>query len=148
MATIYVIEYRVNEQWVGIRTNFYDTIKNAAVPRRVADKLIRKDYEILYGLDEGDRGSAMTTILNSLSISFPKVISIADYKSAVLMSVPAYKRNRILLDQLTFGTGTNELIGMPPEFDVEKMRFVWWDGDYARTPADQRLHAPTCQPLI
>lgn len=148
MATIYVIEYRVNEQWVGIRTNFYDTTKNAAVPRRVADKLIRKDYETLYGLNEEASISAMTTILNSFSKYYPKVMSIADYKSVVLISVPAYKRNRILLDQLTFGTGTNELIGIPPEFDVEKMRFVWWDGDYARTPVDQRLYAPTCQPLI
>ena len=139
MPIIYVIEQLINEKWVGVRTNFFNSIKNASIPLKIETALDRTHYTLL-GENANSRQSDMTTLLNSISPHLPRCIPIHAYKAIAYKNLPSYKRSFVGLKYMATGAGTNELIGMPPEFDIDKMRFVWWSGDYARTPIIERLY--------
>jgi hypothetical protein len=138
MPIIYVIEQLIDKRWVGVKTNFFNTTKNSNISPKMETALDSTSHVIL-GESHGElKQSDMVTLLNSLSPYLPRTISIHEYKAIAFKNTHVCKRNRIVLDHLTNGKGINEIIGMPPEFDVDKMRFVWWDGDYARTPPCER----------
>ena len=141
MPTIYVIEQLIDKEWVGIQTNFFNSPRNKKISPYVEKKLAGSSYEML---EDPDKICAMAKLINKLSPYFSRGISVDDYKAIVLDSISTSMRKRIILEHLVTGKGTNELIGMPPEFDTGKMRFLWWSGDYACTPVAQRNHPLRC----
>jgi hypothetical protein len=76
--------------------------------------------------------SEMTDLLNKLSQRNARTISIEKYRAMVFKALPAEEKRRCVMDRINNNYNGNKLLNMPPEFDISKMRFVWWDGDYAR----------------
>ena len=136
MTTIYVIEQLIDKKWVGIQTNFFNSIKNKSMPDKIIRALRNMPWNILQEavLDQ----SEMTSLINKLSPFLPNVLPLDQYISMVFRSLPALERRRLVIDRFSALTCNNKIINMPPEFDIDKMRFLWWSGDYARTPVESR----------
>ena len=136
MTIIYVIEQFIDAKWVGIQTNFFNSHKNKSIPATVDTALSETIHFVLN--EDASGASEMTTLINSLSSRHAATIPIREYIAIVFRTLPAPIRWRYVSEKMGTGKGEHKLINMPPEFDLDKMRFVWWDGDYARTPPDER----------
>ena len=137
MPIIYVIEQLIDKKWVGIQTNFFNSTKSKKISGKVARRLSNLGSLLI---EDGLEGSEMTRLINKLSEWYCHTTTIHEYIRVFFDSMPPRKRSQFAKERLSGKNNTHTLIGMPPEFNINDMRFIWWDGDYACTPVENRIH--------